>query len=186
MAETLARRPAPTLVSAPGGSDPQVAEVESLVTEFIGCYERLLELARRRHEAMRRARPREMAECIGEEATIVQRIAELEARRLRLVGAIAERLQSSNGRYTRLSWIAERMEDPVRSRMIAQAARLRELIEAVQSENATVGAAARALALHMEGLMKQLAARHNHSRTYGRKGSVEAGPAVTSAIDVRS
>jgi hypothetical protein len=35
-------------------------------------------------------------------------------------------------------------------------------------------------------LVRALAREMNHAKTYGRRGFVEAGPAVTSSVDVKS
>lgn len=176
----------PIAVTTLESADPAVADLESMMLEFVSCYERLLDLVRRRHDAMRRARTDELAACIHEESVVIQRIAELEKARLRVVGVLAERFGSPQNMYTRLSWIADRLGEPTRGKLTGVAQRLRELIETVRRENETVGLAARALALHMEGLMRQLAGRLNHAQVYSRAGAVEAGPRVVSAIDLTS
>ncbi len=178
-------KPSPT-ATALDPADPRVSELESLVARFIAVYEQMLGLVRRRHAAMRGARTNEIAECIARESDAIQQIAELEKQRLRLVGSLAQDLGSPSKQYTRLSWLAERAPESCRARMTEQAQRLRGLIEEVHRENQLVGTAARALALHMEGLMQQLAARLNHAQTYTRRGSVTPGNTVVSALDLTS
>jgi hypothetical protein len=74
----------------------------------------------------------------------------------------------------------------VRGRLLGLARTLRETIMAVKHENRIARATAEALAQHMAGLMRTVAAHLNHAKTYGRAGTVDAGPSVVSALDVTS
>jgi hypothetical protein len=64
--------------------------------------------------------------------------------------------------------------------------RLRALLTRVRRDNEVSGRAAASLSEHMGGLVRALTREMNHAKTYGRRGFVEAGPAVTSSVDVKS
>lgn len=183
---TATKNEAPERTSILNADDPMLGELERLMRDFESAYRSMLGLVRRRHEAMRKARPSELAGCLEEESGVIRRIADLEKDRLRVVGDLAQRLGSDQRMYTRMSWIASFAPEPVKTRLVGLSDALRQLIEAVHHENKTVGVAARALAAHMDGLMRQVAARLNHAHVYGRTGLVEAGPRVVSSLYVRS
>ena len=167
-------------------SDPLVGELESLMRDLLVRYERMRTLADRRLDAICQSDGEGLKRVIWMENEIVQEIAEIEKRRIGVVGRFAERLGSPSRTQTTMSWIAERLGEPVRGRLLALARTLRETIEAVRRQNAVARTAAEALAQHMSGLLRTVAAHLNHAKTYGRRGTVEAGPAVMSALDVTS
>ena len=168
------------------GVDPLVAELEGLMRGLLVRYERMRTLASDRLEAIRRSDGERLALVIGQENQLVQEIAEIEKVRIGVVGRFAERLGSPSRTQTTMSWIAERLTEPVRGRLLGLARTLRETIESVRRENAVARTASEALARHMSGLLRTLAAHLNHAKTYGRRGTMDAGPAVVSALDVTS
>jgi hypothetical protein len=166
--------------------DPLVEELELLMRDLLIRYERLRTLGVDRLEAIRRCDGSRLSAVIGQENLLVQEIAEIEKRRIGVVGRFAERVGSPAKSQTTMSWLAERVGEPVRGRLLGLARTLRETIGAVKHENQIARATAEALAQHMGGLMRTVAAHLNHAKTYGRAGTVEAGPAVISALDVTS
>lgn len=183
-------QPAPASKPAqkPAGSvfDGSLHELEQILRDMIAHHEQLADLAGVRHEAMRRADTEALGSCIQAENEVVQQIANTEKRRIRVVGAIAAELGSPAKNQTRLSWIAERCPDGPRKRLEHLSTRLRETITRLHDRNAVLQAAAETLARHMNGIRRQIAATLNHAKTYGRKGAVDAGPSVVSAVDIRS
>ncbi|MBL0928179.1 MAG: flagellar protein FlgN [Phycisphaerales bacterium] len=162
------------------------AALEGVLRDLVSEYEQLLELARGRDAAIRRADVRSLAGIVETENAAVQRIAEIEKRRVAVVGSLAERLGSPDRVGTPVSWLEARMAEPVRSRIAALAQRLRDLMDGVLAINTRCRQAAEMLSSHMEGLLRAVTARLNHSGTYGRRGLVEAGVQVVSAVDLRS
>lgn len=166
--------------------DPMVEELETLMRDLLVRYERMRTLAGTRLEAIRQSDGGRLASVIGQENELVQEIAEIEKRRIGVVGRFAERVGSASRTQTTMSELAERVGEPVRGRLLGLARTLRETIHAVRGENRVARVAAEALAQHMSGLMRTVAAHLNHAKTYGRGGTVDAGPAVVSALDVTS
>lgn len=160
--------------------------LEKVLTDLTAQYERLALLARVRMDAMRRANTAALSACIAEESAAIQLIAEIDKRRVRLVGELAKRLSSPAGIGTSLTWIAERLPANLAEGILQRAQRLRELMSEVRDQNQVASVVAERLSRHMEGLWAQVAGSLNHSRTYGRMGSVQPGPQVVSALDMTS
>lgn len=160
--------------------------VERLVRELLSGYERLLVLAVARREAIRSADLARLSACVRDENEVVQRLADLEKDRLRLIGPIATRLGSPDGDRTKLTWVAERMGGDTWERVRVAAQRLRETAGRLRAENEVGRSAASSLSRHMSGLVRSLRASLSHSRTYGSGGAVESGARVVSSLDLKS
>jgi hypothetical protein len=182
-------------------TDPEVAELETLLQQLLREHEELLVLAAAHREAISHADPHSLGSCVQRQNEVLQRVAELEKRRLGLMARLAEKMKpltprNSAGGTRRgietlpdrptVSWIARTLPEPIRSRLVALAERLRELLAHLQREHAALREASNALAAHMEGRMRQLARKLSHAGTYGRKGVVESRVQVVSALDLRS
>jgi hypothetical protein len=85
---------------------------------------------------------------------------------------------------TTLTAMAERLEEPERSRVVAAAARLRDVLVRLQQETRTVRAATNALLAHMNGLMQQIARTLSQTRLYGPSGRIESGTPVACGLDL--
>lgn len=166
--------------------DAQAAEVERVLCDLMAQFQRLTSLAHERREAMRSADPSRLARCISCENEAVQQVAEIEKRRITIIGRIAERLGVPGKTQTRVTSIAERIGGPIGDRLKKQAQELLRQIETLRRANEIARDAAASLSAHMEGLLRQASQTLNHSKTYGRLGSVEPGPAVVSGLDVRT
>lgn len=166
--------------------DANVVELEAVLRQLIMEYEKLNELAGKRQDAMRHADTRTLGEMIGAENLSVQRVAELERRRLPLVAEVARRLSVPPKTEVTITWLAQRISGAAGERLSGLATRLRGLIQALLRTNEASKRTAEALATHMDGLMRQVAASLNHARTYSASGLVKAGPRVVTAIDVKS
>ncbi|MFU8828182.1 MAG: flagellar protein FlgN [Phycisphaerales bacterium] len=167
-------------------NDPLVDEIEQLLRQLVVNYEQLLSLAELHLEAIRKADVDQLATCIGQENRIIQRVAEIEKRRLHVVGDLADVLGSPDETQTTMSWIAERIRGERGGRLAAMARHLREVIGRMTVINESARSAAETLAKHMDGLMRSVARELNHAKTYSSRGRVDAGPAVVSGLDISS
>lgn len=164
----------------------QLAQLEQLMRRLIEVHEKLDEIGTQRDAAMRQADLGTLASCIERESALVAEVAEAEKQRVEVVRALAERMGSSSGSATTMSWIAERAAEPQRQQLLELAARLRELIVSVRKRSESSKLAAEMLANHMTGLVRQVHARLAHTRTYGKRGLMQQGSSVVSMLDVRS
>jgi hypothetical protein len=180
-------------------NDPEVAELEGLLEGLLAEHEQLLMLAAEHRDAISKADPYSLGDCVQRQGEVMERVAGLEKRRLALVGRLVDKMRplgksvAGGARQPdavpdrpTISWIARTLPEPVRSRLVALAERLRELLARLQREHAALKEASLALAGHMEGLMRQLSKRLSHAGTYGRTGMVESRVQVVSALDLRS
>lgn len=163
-----------------------VAELENVLRELIGVYEGLVASASERLAAIRGSDSTRLASVVGRENELVQRVAEIEKRRIGVVERLAERFGLTEKSGTRVGQLVERMDEPWRGRVGELSTRLRGLLERMRRENEVSGRAATSLAEHMGGLVRALTREMNHAKTYGRRGVMEAGPAVVSSVDVKS
>jgi len=92
---------------------------------------------------------------------LAERIAELEQARRTLMGA-----------KLRLTELAERIDEPGRSRLVATAAGLRRLAEEIASINRINGAAAHNMLNHFHSVYQMLAGANQAAR-YGSSGRVD-------------
>jgi hypothetical protein len=176
-------------------SDQEIAELEELLQKLLSEHEELLALAGTHRQAIQNADPATLGGCVQRQNEVVRRVAELESRRLALVVRLAEKMKplQTNGRAQgpipdrpTITTIAKSLAEPVRTRLVSLAERLRELLARLQREHAALREASAALAAHMEGLMRQMAKKLSHAGTYGRRGLVESRVQVVSALDLRS
>ncbi len=172
--------------AAPMPIDAAAAEVERIMCDLQAQFQRLTALSSERLESMRTADAGRLARCIAQENEAVQAVAEIEKRRITAVGRLAEQFGSGDKAQTRVSWLAERIGGPIGERLAAHATDLRARIESLTKANEVARLTALTLSSHMEGLWRQAVRVLNHSQTYGRMGVVGPGPAVVSAVDVRS
>lgn len=154
----------------------QLAEaLDALLTASMEENQRLLELAARHREALRRADGAAAEACAAEQDERLVRLSDLDRRRQELMA-------SAGGRAT-LTDMAEAVAEPERTRLREKARALKDLMGRIRAEYQTIQIATRSLLAHMEGLMRQVGRQLSAAGTYGRRGYVEAGTAAC-AIDL--
>jgi hypothetical protein len=156
---------------------------EGVLSGLLTAHEELLALAGEQRRAMVRADAVAMESCLRRQEAIAGRIAKLEEERRTLV-----RLLAGGQERVQVGQIAGALPEPTRGRIAALAARLREVLTALQEQNRVLKSAAGSLAAHMDGLMHQVArtigeAGGLHAGTYGRQGRVHSGAAAC-ALDM--
>lgn len=176
-----------------GGARPQTSaltlsgEIDALLTASLEENQRLLSLAERHREALRRADGDAARTCIEEQDVCLRRLADLDRRRIEVIGAFesSRRGQKSGPGQspTTITDLTDAVPEPDRTRLREKAATLKELMARIRSEYQTIQMATRSLLAHMEGLMRQIGRQLSHTGTYGRRGYVE--PAANAcAIDL--
>jgi hypothetical protein len=179
--------------------DPAVAELESLLRGLLAEHGELLCLAAEHRRAISKADSRALGACLVQQGRVAQRVAELERRRLSLMARLSDRLRPSAGPRApgagaqalvpdklTVTSIARTLPEPMRTRLIGAAERLRDLLERLHREHLALKEAATALASHMEGVMRQVGRAFSHAGTYGRRGAVDGAVQVISGLDLRS
>jgi hypothetical protein len=157
----------------------------SILDELARAYEAIEASVERRESAVRGADLAALARAVAEESAVIQAVAEIEQRRGRLAEAIAGALGAPSANDVNARWIAQRVP-ACAQRLLAASGSLRERVERVQRRNASARVALETLASHMKGLLQTAERRMSHAGVYGRRGAVEAGAPVLSAMDVVS
>ena len=161
------------------------AELGTLIDAMIGEHETLLALCEAHMAAIRLADHQALGEVVSRQTHALQRIAELDGTRADIVNIAMSAIQPTPASPT-LSAIAQALPGKIGTDLLVKAQRLRTVMQRLANEQNVVRLTTRALLAHMEGLMRQVARELSHAGTYGRKGYIESGAAVVSALDVRS
>jgi hypothetical protein len=163
-------------------------ELETLLADLTLAHHQLLSLAAEHRRAISAADADAVRICVHQQTAVAQRIADLEQQRRRLVlpAAPAARAAALRDPATqpKITAIAETLPEPSRSRILAAAATLKDLLRSVQREHAAIRLATQALLGHTEGLIQQVGRRLSGVETYGRAGRIAGGPPVPCGIDM--
>ncbi len=162
------------------------SRLESLLHALQQVQRSILDATRRQRDAMRRADPAGVQQATSEQARNTTRLSELERERVSLVRDAEDAgLVAKGTAPITLRALAAACPPTIRAALTKEAQSLRALMEEVARETSSTRAATLTLLAHVEGVMRQVAGRLSHSGTYSRRGVVEAGAPVISAVDVR-
>jgi hypothetical protein len=165
------------------------ADLRALLAEYGARYEELHGHAIGQREALRRADAAGVEREATLQAAVLAQIAVLDRRRDELINAAAAvlpGLAGPNSGPVSLGRIAAALPAAGAGELVAAAGRLRALVRQTSDLMRSLGQASRSLVTHFEGLMRQVDRYVSHAGVYGRRGIVEAGPAVVSSLDLRT
>ncbi|MFN0010748.1 MAG: flagellar export chaperone FlgN [Phycisphaerales bacterium] len=178
----------PTIVKVParagGGVSPlDVAAIEGILGALQTEYEHLARIALEHRRALSTADRLGVERCAAAQQAVAERLLPIEARRVAWAERVARPMGLAPGAALSaiLAWTAE----PARGRVLASAARLREVGEAVREQHRVIRAASEALLAHVKGIMGQVARNLSHTGVYGRPNAVPCEQ-VVSSLDLRS
>jgi hypothetical protein len=161
--------------------------LEGVLRRQLACHARLLELVHGKREAIRTADVEKITRLCRDEEDLLCRAAALEKEREQIAAAAAKAgVAAPRGERLRAADIAERLEEPGRSRVHALAAQVREAVTELRRQSSIVRAAAESLSAHMAGILQVIQGAMSQARVYGRKGRIAVGAPVQSAVDLRS
>lgn len=169
--------------------------LDQALRDLLGAHEELLSLAAAHRRAISRADAPALSDVLSAQAAVTERIVELEQRRqaavagmVRLAGPLPGSGPASTAAAPRttLSHLVRAISDPARSRLLAVADRLRDVLNRLHAEHMALREAAESLSDHMEGLMRQVCRRLSHAGTYARSGVIDTSAPVVTALDVRT
>jgi len=167
---------------SPAAAAELARRLESLIDALTVVHQRMLIETQTHREAIRKADGNAVEQAAARQAELLSRLGDLEGKRRELVAMhpIPGRAPMS----VTLSDLIALASLEKREALHAAAGELRQLMRTVQQEHQTLAAATKSLLAHMEGLMRQVGRTLSHAQTYGRKGIVEPGPTVVSALDL--
>lgn len=158
---------------------PSARPLEELLTDLVAVHEAFLGFADAHRQAMRRADIEGMESTRVRMADACDRIAALDAERR----AIAEAAAPGKAEAT-LTYLAMLLAEPERSRCLALASTLRELVIRARTDQRRLRHASESMLRHVRGIVQQVRRGLNHAGTYGSGGRVDPGVAVVSGIDM--
>lgn len=164
----------------------QAEAMEKLMRGLIDEHARLLQCLERKREAVRQARLSDVNAHCDEEHRIIQRMNDFERHRRDLVRRIGNALQVPRNEDVTISRIAGAVPDPLRTRLEAGSAQLRDAVLEVRKQSSVVRAAAEALARHMSGVMQSVHSALSRAGVYGRRGHLAMGTQLEFNVDVKS
>ncbi|RMD66318.1 MAG: flagellar protein FlgN [Planctomycetota bacterium] len=169
-------------------SQPLAAALISALQQLLALHEDMLQQARERERALRAFDMRALAEVIERESALLACVVEQDRRRAEAVEQLAQAhgVAAPPGASLTVRDVAPLVAPPARTQLLTVAAALRERIEQLHELNQALAQAAERLEKHMQGLLREAAAKLNHSGAYSDRGVVDAGPPVVSALDLTS
>lgn len=152
--------------------DKLLNELESVLTEQTLTHERLLGLMQRKRRSLGTADRAALGSLCEQENGCIQRISELEKRRLNLVAELSLLIEPDTQRPLPLRELAERLPEPARGRLLVLRAKLRERITQVSKQSAVARQALETLVGHMTGLIQTVGGVMSGVGTYNRAGAL--------------
>jgi hypothetical protein len=160
--------------------------LERILAAQIEEHQRLRECIDRKREAIRTADINAVSSICGDENVVIQRVAELERRRLELVGRMTQAINAKATAPMTLSQLAVALGDGPGTRLAAYADQLRSLIAQVQRQSSIVRNAAEALSRHMSGIVQTVHSALSRARVYSHRGQINLGVQLESSLDLKS
>lgn len=165
---------------------PGVA-LAALLTEFLEANVALHANLVEQREAVRAAQPQRARQLTEAHAHLVTKLAAIDQRRRELVVTLSKSLALPRvSRATTLTDLARHLPEPDRTRVLSLAEKVRERVGLVHHESASLRAAARTLAAHMEGLMRHVGRQLTSAGVYSPRGQLTPGGSFAAALDLKS
>ncbi len=158
------------------------ADLASPLARLIERYESFVKTLETHRAAISKANTRAIDDAIRLERELLEELLALDASCRTALGQPAASPPVSNA-WT-LSRLAEAIGGEEGQRLAESAAYLRALTSRAEILQQSVREASRAMASHIDGLVRQVSQRLSHAGTYGAAGRVEAKTPVVSGLDM--
>lgn len=152
--------------------DKAVAALEAVVGNLIGLHDELGRLMDEKRTALREADTNLMSQSTELENQKIQRISELEKKRLELIAALTLQVKPEASEPMRMRELAEAMDEPMRGKLLVLRQQLLDAIKRVADRSRVTRKAAQSLLGHMQGLMQAVATAASGGATYGQQGTM--------------
>jgi len=160
---------------APADQAPE-ARFEAILGSLIETHEQMLAVALDHRAAISRADAVAVQACVGQQAVLSARVATLETERRAVTAALAPGGPGSPS--PTIATVAQKLPEPARGRILAAAARLRDVLIRLQRENHILRTATQSLMAHMDGLIQQVARALSQTRLYSPQGRIHTGASL--------
>jgi len=146
-------------------------ELEQLLRQQLQQHEALLNLCTKKRTALRNADEAAMHELCQRENGVVQKVSEMEKQRLALAADLTLIINPAAPEPMRLAELADRLEEPMRTKLLVLRQQLREAMEKTQQEAQVVRRATEAMARHMHGVVQSMGCAVTGVGVYTQRGS---------------
>jgi hypothetical protein len=146
-----------------------VQELLNLLREMLGCQERLLRIAMLRQDAMRAYDVERLNGLLEEERGETQRSEEFTRRRVALVNQFRVAMGKGTPEPT-VSEIAKRLDEPLKSQLLALAAHLRSITEKLERNTRINATVSEAVLKSISKVLKIVTGLAQHAGLYMRNG----------------
>lgn len=164
--------------------DAQLEALERVLRELLVEHERLVDLAGRHREALRRADGLAVTAISIERDAVNERLVALNDERVRLIGELARALGAEAASVT-VRTVIEAAGPGRSARLAGLADELRSAVEATRREHSVLREATAALAGHLGGVLDRAVQLCAPARTYTASGRVSVASTMPGALDVR-
>ena len=155
----------------------RINQMEQCLRDLLAEHDALLMLLKRKHEAVRQAKPGVVEDCTLRENAHVQRIGRIEKDRQQLLAAMSP---AGLGRFLKLSEIAALAEEPQRSHLLVLASQLRLRMMEIREIGQVTKQTMESLLKHMQGMVQMIVQTVGGGGTYSRRGRVTQAPKLSS------
>jgi len=160
--------------------------LEQILRAQLEGHKRMLTCIERKRDAIRTADIELVTTICGEENTLIQKMGELEKRRIELIGRLTSHFMPRASAPMTVTQVAEAVGEPFAARLQAHAAQLKEMIGRVRRESSIVRQAADALNRHLGGIVQTVHSALSRARVYGQRGRIVLGAQLESSVDLQS
>jgi len=162
--------------------DRPLIQLEELLRKQIAMQSRLAAVLVAKMDACRHVQRERIIELHHQENEQLQSMAELEKQRLMLVAQITQMIDPQAAQPFRLRELAERLEDPMRGRLLVLRQQWVEKLHEVKRESTVARQAAETMLRHMQGLVHTITAAVSGIGTYSRTGGTPQAVAAVSTF----
>jgi hypothetical protein len=185
--ETMRTKPNTPPADQPAFKLSEAADLlERMLRAQLDGHQRLLKSIESKRQAIRAADIDAITAQCAQENQILQKLGEVEKRRLELTGRVTAALKPQAERPLKVSEIAEVAGEPNKTRLLAISAQLREVIGEVKKQSSIVRSAADALSRHMTGIAQTVNTALSRARVYSSRGRIAVGTQLQSMVDLKT
>ncbi len=149
----------------------QVTQLEKILRQQLSLHGELLQLLKNKRDVLRSSDTHAVISLCTLEHEKIQKIADLEKQRLNMIADLTLTIDPQAKEPLRICALAERLDEPVRGRLLVLRQQLLERMKAVQQETGIVRRATETLAKHMHGIVQTIGALSAGASTYGSRGA---------------
>lgn len=153
--------------------------LDACLAELQGLMTRLSDSAAARLAALRRADTEALRVQSEEEERVLARTAQVEQTRSAILADLAQALHAPDANPLRLEDLADRLQEPLSSRIRARSVGLRSAAEILKKNTRLTADVAQRLQLHIRAVLAELAGANREPIGYGAGGRTESCVART-------